>query len=36
MQEIIIIKPETNKCLFIENNNSVNKLNEGSLQGNNL
>ena len=31
MQEIIIIKPEINKCLFIENDNSVNKLNEGSL-----
>ena len=31
MQEIIIIKPETNKCLFVENDNGVNKLNEGSL-----
>ena len=31
MQEIVIIKPETNKCLFIENDNGVNKLNEGSL-----
>ena len=31
MHEIIIINPETNKCIFIQNDDGMSKLNEGTL-----